>query len=339
MTTSAGYGVAIAPETTTWNTKPSGGYSWEFLPVEPTSGVPVVDNIFDEARRGLAAIGFNQLAGVERTEMSLSGPVYPEQIGWLLKSIFGTVDSSGTADPYEHVFDATSMADADGYSLAVQIDDDVGQFTHTGCMVTGLTFRFNAAEGLVTCETSLIGYGMGTAEAAHATAEDTTYNDPFRGWQADVTTSSGLGTSSTGRLIEGEIAIARDADLLYVANNSVNPVRLIPGLIAVTGRFTASFDAVADLTLYTTTAPQAMAMRFLQGTTPERGLAFEFPKLSYRESPAEVDRSGNNMTIGYNIRGLIATTTEGWGSAERSTNLRVQVQSGHDDSGYDHPTT
>src|SRR3990170_1871429 len=123
MASSSSFGVSIAPETTTWATTPASP-TWSFLPVEPTSGVPVFDNIFDEARRGLAMIGFNQLAGVQRTELSLSGPVYPAELGWFLKCIFGGVTTSGTADPYSHLFDVLSAADADGLSMLVQLHDD-----------------------------------------------------------------------------------------------------------------------------------------------------------------------------------------------------------------------
>ena len=48
MASGASFGVHIAPETTAWATTPASP-SWEFYPVEPTSGVPIFDNIFDEA--------------------------------------------------------------------------------------------------------------------------------------------------------------------------------------------------------------------------------------------------------------------------------------------------
>jgi len=337
MASSASFGVHIAPETVAWATTPASP-TWEFFPVEPTSGVPVFDNIFDDARRGLPAIGFNQLAGVQRTELSLSGPVYPSEMGWFLKCIFGGVTNSGTADPYTHLYDVLAAPDADGLSMLVQLQDDsvANGYTHRGCFPTGITFRFNAGEGLITHETTLLGYGMSTAIAASAAVDAT--DDPFRGWQMDVTTSAGLG-ASPGRLIEGEISIARDADLLYVASNSQNPVQCYPGLVAVTGRLMCSFDVEGDLEVYTTDPPEALILQcsYLDGAA-SRSLDFEFPKLSYRESPAEIDRSGNNMTISYNIRGLLATTGTVLGAASTDmTNVRVRLRNAM--AAYTHPAS
>ena len=326
MSTSAGFKAFITPETATWGSLPASP-TWAMLPIDPTSGVDTVETLFDDARRGLAAIGFRQLEGVHRTDFSIGGPAYPDEIGHLIRSIIGA-DTVGTAAPYAHVFDIQSMADAGGRSFQIQLLDDAlaggESYTHQGCVATGLTFRFNSSTGLLTYEANILGKGMVTTTAQAAVSDST--DEPLRGWHANVATSSGLGTGATGRLIEGEIAIARDAELLYVANNNKFPVKLIPGLIAVTGRFTASFDVLANLELYRALTNEALILEFAYGAgAATRSIDFEFPKASYGDSPAEIDRSGNNMTIAYNFRGLIGTSSSSW-KAPVESNIRMRMR-------------
>ena len=325
MATSAGYISYITPEQATWGQLP-GSPVWVFLPTEPTSGVDVVETLSDDARRGLAAIGFRQLEGVHRTEFTLSGPAYPDEIGHLVRSLIGSdTFAAGTPSAANtHVFDVESMATAAGRSFQVQIQDDSGtDYTHEGCVASAMTFRFNSSEGLLTYEATIMGKGLVTATAA-ATGSDAT-DDPLRGWHSHVTTSVGLGTGATGRLSEGEISIARDADLLYVAQNDRFPKTLIPGLVAVTGRFTASFDALADLDLYRNLTNEPLIIEWTYGTSNlTRSIDFEFPKASFGDSPAEIDRSANNMTIAYNFRGLIGTSSGAWATAA-STNVRMRM--------------
>lgn len=327
MSTSGGYKVFITPETATWGSIATP--TWLLLPVEPASLLDVVETLFDDARRGQAVEGFRQLEGVHRTDFSLSGPAYPNEIAHMIRSLIGPDTLIGTAAPYSHVFDVVSMATAAGRSFQIQaLDDSLGggeSYTHEGCVATGLTFRFNAASGMLTYEANILGRGMVTTTAQAAVSDAT--DEPMRGWHANVLTSVGLGTGITGRLIEGEISIARPGDLLYVANNNKFPVRLHPGLVAVTGRFTASFDDLDNANLYRNLTNEALILEFAYGAGASlRSIDFEFPKASYGDSPAEIDRSSSNMTIAYNFRGLLGTTSSTLGASGVSTNVRMRMR-------------
>src|SRR2546426_3246062 len=220
MVTSAGYKVWIAREAN-WAQAPS---TWIALPADPTSGVDVVETLFDDARRGQAVIGFRQLEGVHRTEMTIASPLYPDECGLLFRSIIGDDQFTGSTASVNalHRFDVESFATADTQSFTLAIGDDTNAqlYRHAGLMVTQMTIRFNAGEGLVTQESTVMGYGMVTTLAtANITNITDTTSDPFRGWQSTIT----AGTIS-GSLISGEISIARNSDLLYVAQNSKFPL-------------------------------------------------------------------------------------------------------------------
>jgi len=330
MVSSASYKVFISPETSTWaQINPT----WVLLPAEPTSGVDIVETLFDDARRGQAVQGFRQLEGVHRTELSISCPLYPEETGHLFRSILGPdqYTASNGSTPSLHVFDTTIMASATGNSFAIQIQDAAlasnESYTHLGCMVTQMTIRFNAGEGLVTMDNTIMGYGMETTYAQASVVDAT--NNPWRGWQGRVDAGN-----MTGRLIEGEINISRPSDLVFVARKSKFPISMVPGLIEVTGRMTCSFDdafnaGTGNLDLYrgVVNEPVRLTFRYCDPSTAP-ALNIEFPKFSYTDSPAEIDRSGNNMTIGYNFRALEGTVsgTTSYGPANsRQTNIRVAL--------------
>lgn len=318
--TSGGYNLFVAKETT-WGTAPAGA-AFMFLPAEPLSGLDVIEAITDDLRRGQNIIGYNRMEGIHRTELSVSTLSYPEQMGLFLYSILGKDTVAGTAAPYTHVFDAISDTPSTATpSMSIVVKDDIltgsNLMIHEGLKCTGLTQRFTVAEGFLTVEASFIGKGARLGGIASMPTSESATNDPFRGWEACVTNASG---ELDGKVIDAEITIAREADAIYAAcSSTADPNNkyadnVIHGMVGITGRVTATFDNVNLATLYRSFGSGQLLVRFnnnLAGGSL-RSLEYDIKKATFSEAPAEIDRSGNHMTIAFSFRGLYdATSTKG----------------------------
>lgn len=324
--TSGGYVLYLIKEVT-WGTTVTDRSTYTMLPAEPLSGIDVVEAVTDDLRRGQDIIGFNRMEGIHRTELTISTLGYPDQIGLFFLSILGSDAVSGS-DPYTHVFDVISDTPATATpSIALSVVDDIlsdaagDDLIHQGLKCTSVTSRFTVAEGFLTVEAAFIGKGAdkGTAlslTGVYPTSEPAT-NDPLRGWEACVTNASG---EIDGKVLDAEVVLSREADAIYAAcDGTADPQgkfadNVIHGMVGITGRVTAVFDNVDLVDLYRDFTTGQMFIRLNNNLTGvnERRLEFDIKKATFSESPAEIDRSGNHMTIAFSFRGLYdSTSTKG----------------------------
>jgi len=310
-----GYVLYIIKEST-WGVAPTARANYFMLPAEPLSGLDNVMAVVDDLRRGQNIIGFNRMEGVHKTELPISTIAYPDQTGWFLVSIMGDDVLTGTG-PYTHTFDVLSDIPTSATpSLTVAVVNDVltggNALVHTGVKVTGATFRFTTAEGFLTLETSTVGKGAQTATAAGLTGSfptsEPSSNDPLRGWEGFVTNGGG---QLNGKITECEIAVAREADVIFAAGSSADPNNkfadaVIHGMVGITGRLVAMFDNMNAVDLYRNFSTDNLLIQFDNNVSGagKRSLKFDVKKATYGESPAEIDVSGNHMTIAFNFRGL-----------------------------------
>jgi len=253
------------------------------IPVNPPSATAPYEQILDQGLRGIAARDFAAYQGAGRVEATLEGPCYPEAMNFWAKGILGAAGFVlGSTPP----------------SFAVAINDGGTAYVYKGLMVSELTIRYNAAEGLVTYSTNLIGQKMATT-GAFATSHDV--SDPPRGWMAYAT----MGVSPAC-VIEGEWTLSREIALLYCASSNVAaeaqyPKNAYAGPLEVTARATLDFTAAALVTRYLNKTQEAFQVAF---TYDAHGLTITAPKMDFGEGPVEIDRSGTYVTLAYSMRAL-----------------------------------
>lgn len=272
------------------------------LPVDPPTFTPSYEQILDQSLRGLPVLDYAAYQGVGRTEGSLEGNFYPEELGYLLFSALGSCVTSGTAAPYTHIF----TVGAHPPSLSIQDENGIQPYRYTGCMVSELTLTFNSSEGLLRWSATVVGKTKEDV-AAGIPAETTTA--PFRSWQV----SAAVGASDPlGKLLEGEITFSREIDLHFVDGSLQTPGTAFAGPLEVTGRATIFFDSTADLDRYLNKTQELFKLTWNYGSgASEKKIVVQCTKMDFGDSPAEIDRSGSSLTLGYTMRALYNTTDAG----------------------------
>jgi len=288
--------VGIGKEAT-WG---AGGTPVLILPVEPPSFTVPSEQILDQALRGIAARDFAAYQGVLSVEISLGGPFYPEECGFLLNAIMGTASVAGS-DPYVHTFSLGPIPPP----LIVQDEQGVEAHRFTGCLAAEFSLTFNQAEGLLTYSASLT--GKERTEVAACGLTDQT-NAPFRGWMGSVLVNG----SPFGKLIEGELTLSREIELHYTDGNTQLPQAASAGPLEVTGRATIRFDDIADYDRYLDKDQEPFQIDFAYGAGASlKKLTFLASLMDFGDGAAEIDRSGTSLTLAYTMRALYNATDAG----------------------------
>lgn len=280
----------------------SGGSPDVLFPVDDWNVTPAYEQILDNARRGQIARDYAAYQGIQRAEASLEGPVFPYYIGYVLRAIFGSISTTGTAAPYEHEFTFHGTPS----SLCIVDDTVIRQHEGMGMMASEFSVSFNPTEGMLSYTSSYVGKEIGTANS-YTFPDLTCPVEPFfRGWQGSIALDG-----SWYPIIEGEFTIARDVTLHYMLQNTQAPGTAYADAPEVTGSFTFDYGSAADYDRYLNHEQGSVNMLWQIGTASENMLEFQFGSVDFSESPVEVDKSGASITLGYSWRGLYECTMGG----------------------------
>jgi Phage tail tube protein len=330
--TSGGYVLYIAKETS-WGVPPTSAAGYVMLPADPISGFDDVTAITDDLRRGQNIIGFNRMEGIHKTALALVTLAYPDQIGNFYNGIMGQDVVSGSG-PYLHTFDIISDSAATATpSYAVSMKDDVlisgSTLIHGGCKVTSLTTKFDMSQGFVGVDIALEGKGAQTATLAGVSGtwptSEPSSNNPLRGWEAYITNGTG---EINGKLLHGDIVIARAAEAIYAAGSTANPNAkyadsIIHGMVGITGSLVAVFDNTNLMDLYRNFPTTNLLIGFDNNVSGvgHRILEFDVKKATFGEAPAALDHSTDAISIAFSFRGLYDSVT--------SKGLTVRLTNAH----------
>ena len=274
------------------------------LPTTPPTFSLPFEQILDQALRGIAAKDFAAYQGVGRTEGSLTGPAYPEELGFFFKGILGAESLVGVSAPYSHTFKLASTLP----SFSIQDENGVQPYRYTGMLLGELGLSYSAAEGAVNYTTSFTGKTKENVVAA--IPADATLS-PFLGWMVYATIN---GVDAC--VIEGEWTFTREIALVYcgsVAEGGTQyPVKAYAGPLEITGRATLDFLADSDVDRYIDKWQGPFVIDFKYGTGAAlKQLTITSTKMDFGEGPVEIDRSGVHLTLAYSMRALYNTTDAG----------------------------
>lgn len=275
----------------TWG---AGGSPDVVFPVDDWTVTPAYEQILDNAKRGQIARDYAAYQGIQRAEASMEGPVFPYYIGYILRSIFGSISSSGGGSgTVTHTFTFHGTPP----SLCVVDDTVLRQHEGKGMMASEFSLSFSPTEGMLRFNSSWVGNEIGTANTYTFPSVTCPVRPLFRGWQGSVS----LG-GSWFKITEGEFTIARDITLHYQLQNTQAPGTAYAGAPEVTGSFTIDYGSVGDYNRYLDHEQGSVNIKYtIDGAND---LEFQFGSVDFSDSPVELDKSGASMTLGYSWRGL-----------------------------------
>jgi len=286
--------LGIAKETT-WG---SGSTTFINIPIEPFSYSPInFDLIRDQSLRGEFGTDFGVYQGVFHVEMDLDGHVYPNEIGYLVLSMFGSDSVTGTSAPYTHTFTLAQTAP----SLALLDYNGVQTYQMRGMRAGKLSFTFNAAEDFLKWSATLNGKDYTTSTATVPTA---TASNAFVGWQASVS----VGGSAFAKVITFEANLTRDLSIVYTANNTQAPYTIYQGPLDATGNMVIVFDSASDLNRYLSNSTASMSVTFSNGSY---SFTLTSANVTFAADAAEIARDEVDLRLTLNWRGLSNATDGG----------------------------
>ena len=291
----ATYGVAVPPQITI-----------------PLSGDPafnvIYESIVDSGRRdSIAAMDFDAYQGVGRSDISLEGMFYPEELGFILHAIMGKVTSAAvspatTPATYTHVFDLTP----EGPSYTWEFAQPVQARRYPGMRASNFGLNFNASEGAVLWTSSFMGQVPVTATAASTVLS--AVSEPFLGWEGDISVAG----SDFDRLISLELTVERGVELLYTANNTQSPSRADQGRMQVTANLMIDYAADADYLRFLNFTKNAIVVTFTRGTgAAKKELVINLSDFAWGADATTFDLGSETLKLSMAGRALYNTTDKG----------------------------
>lgn len=318
-------------------------------PVNPNILVPVLpgtfratenfEQILDRGRRGQDTMDYRALQGVGWSEITWEGEVAQGDssnravVGYLIDNLMGRASTStqiGATGNYDHrlklgTTKAYLTVEHDSGGVAGANDRRFGS-----CRVKELSFRFNAGEGSLGYTVTLEGRSPSavTAQTPVVPAQ----GDAWMGWQGQATFGS-TGSSFT-RLISGEWTLRRSLQRFVSAQNSRNVTDFYTGPLEVLCSMVLDYSIVTDLGNFRDKDQSELSVEFitpLSGLTDtnQRSFGIGGSLFDLGDGPAELDNSGEAVTLGLTARGLYTTSNgpfSSTGNAASAQNGPVELQ-------------
>lgn len=235
------------------------------MPVEKFDWKPKITMLEDKALRGVMSDDvFNLIQGVKSGEIDMAGPVFGDELGYLLGNLFGADDVTGTAAPFSHKFSLLNSGQGQPGTTSITLKDAT-EATHqarifSGTAFTEIGFTFNAESELLKYTAKAMSWDW---QAAAATPTSTfTATKPLPSWAVALGVG---GPASGGTLVanvaSGEFNFKRIVKPYFTAQNSQNPYVMQRG--ALSADFKLKFVAADSAPLTALEANTQQQFQFL----------------------------------------------------------------------------
>jgi Phage tail tube protein len=204
-------------------------------PVAPAAYMPVTKMdwndkptwLKDKGMRGtMAEDAFAIIQGVQLGELDFEGPVFADELGYLIGNIMGSDDTTGASAPFTHKFSLLNSGGGQPTTHTVT-QYYMAEPTHNGRQFAGacvseVGFKFNAESELLTYTAKAASW-ISNVAAATPTFTGTTAK-PLPSWQS-VLGIGGVASGGTQVLTvqSGEFNFKRAIKPYFTAQNSQNP--------------------------------------------------------------------------------------------------------------------
>jgi hypothetical protein len=220
---------------------------------------------------------------------SLVVPVDEKAIGYWLKGLFGNPVTTGTADPYQHVF---KIGTAQPSLVLEKGFLDIGQYALlNGSKVSSFKISFGGDEEL-TASIEMMGGKESLLQTPYAASPVQIDLARFNNLQASVEE----GGAAIATITKGEFTINAGLDgNQYTVGNGGYRGNIPAGLYKISGSITALFDGAVLLDKAMKGTTSSLKVKFAAGT---HSLEFLFPEIVYeRSTPGITGPAGVLVTL------------------------------------------
>jgi Phage tail tube protein len=254
--------ILVAPEVTQGTQVLTGMFA---IPVDNFQAEPNVTALDNKALYGDMAEIHGRTQGPIHESFSLSGPMFPDAIGYLLKNILGDQTESGASAPFTHAFSLLNSGTGQPTSLTIVHQNllaaTTGQRYYPGCCLSELTLKGNADSEFVTVEAKGMSW---PSSAVPTTAVTPTFTavTPIPFWKFAL----GVGGTTVGapnkKMRDWSLTITRALRVENTAQNSQNPFIIQRGAVGMAGSltFTVPSDETELTYLLANTQPQVQLL-------------------------------------------------------------------------------
>lgn len=249
--------LGIAKETTPGT--PVAPVAW--LPIDKFDWNDKPTWLEDKALRGVMGNeSFNIIQGVQIAELDISGPLFGDEIGYLVGNLLGQDDTTGASAPFTHKFSLLNTLTGQGTTHTLtqfygpEPTHNARQFS--GTVFTEFSVTFNAESEMLMYTAKAISW---VSNVAAATPTPTfTAVKPMPSWQAVL----GVGGPATGgtqvlSIYKGAFNFKRAAKPYFTAQNLQSPYIIQRGGVSVDFSLTyVAADETALTTMRNNTQPQ-----------------------------------------------------------------------------------
>jgi len=243
----------IAKETTKGTFVPSA----DFLPLTKFDPVDKTVWLDDDGMRGSMAKVYDQIAGPVFSELSMSGPVFPDTIGYPLMGILGDVTVTGASAPFTHAGAIKNSTDGQPPAYSLNDFQVVENRGFPGVQFYDLNLKWDG-EKLFTWDATAKGY-QSAAQTKPAYSNSTIAALP--GWLSTVT----LNSISSLTLVDGEMKIKREGGPIHTADGTQAPYQMFVGAAEVSGKLVLVADTNTQLVNYLAGTKIPLDFNFTQG--------------------------------------------------------------------------
>lgn len=221
-----------------------------FLRVTDLKPVEKITYLADEGLRGAMAKTYNEVVGVTWCEYEFSGPVYVDDVGWVIAGLLNDLSVTGATDPYTTTFSLLNSGTGQPTTYTLTDYNGNNARAFAGCKFSQLDLKF-AADGLLEYTAMATGLSFATASTPTQSYGGTTIVPNY------LCTAT-IGGAASAVVTDGDLSIKR----------TVAPVHAVDGTSAPSGIFAGSdLEVSGSLTIVYDSNAETVLQDYINGTT------------------------------------------------------------------------
>jgi hypothetical protein len=275
------WGTGVAPSTYA----PFNSFKWE----------PKLETVVDNGKRGNISKDYAEYPTTKSATLDLEMNMYPNEIGQFLLAVLGSDTVSGTG-PYTHAFKAASTA----RSMTIDHFNGSDQRRYTGMVIDEVTIKGDA-EGVLTF--SVKAQGKYPTVISTTTPTIAASISPIVGAFCSLT----VGGSANTNLFGFEITIKRSNKLVFGANTTQDPTKVVQGSLEVTGKLTFDVEDNTEFSQFEAQTTRTIVLTL--GNTANNKATVTLTS-AYIEN-ASFDDGQEDLRVDWTFRGLYNATDAG----------------------------
>jgi hypothetical protein len=221
--------------------------------------------LYDEALHGAMAKTYGAVAGVSWAEYDISGPVYVDEIGFVLAGLLADVSATGTSDPYTTTFALYNSLDGQPKSYTLTDYNGVNTRAFAGCKFQKLDLKFSG-DGMLEYQTHAVGMSFATAAFATSSYTATTVLVP------NYVCTATLGSVASAIVTDGQLTVSRSVDPVHAIDGTATPNGVFAGSdLETSGQLTLVYDVASEVALqnYINGTGGSLTLDWVQGVSRE----------------------------------------------------------------------